>query len=95
MNQQVGTLGNAVRTARKKRNLSQEVGDRVTVTTVGTPGDIKFQTGIKDPHQVMRYAEGSGEVSHTFSISIKGRYYFFVTNMDGSRDLDIIASILR
>ena len=75
--------------------FSQEVGDRVTVTTVGTPGDIKFQTGIKDPHQVMRYAEGSGEVSHTFSISIKGRYYFFVTNMDGSRDLDIIASILR
>lgn len=75
--------------------FSQEVGDTVTVTTVGTPEDIKYQTGIKDPNQTMRYVDGTGSTKHDFSISIKGRYYFFVTNMDGSRDLDIIASILR
>mgnify|MGYP006922429983 CR=1 FL=1 len=32
--------------------------------------------GIKDPDQLMRYAEGSGDVSHTFAITIKGRYYY-------------------
>ncbi len=75
--------------------FSQESGDSVFVSVSGKPTDIRYQMGIKDPAQVMRYVEGSGDVSYTFPISIKGRYYFFVTNMDGSRDLDIIASILR
>ena len=75
--------------------FSQVEGDAVTVTTVGSPSDIKYQTGIKDPHQVMRYVEGSGDTSYTFPISIKGRYYFFVTNLDSSRVLDAQATIIR
>lgn len=75
--------------------FSQEVGDTVTVTTVGSPSDIKFQTGLKDPHQVMRYVEGTGSLKHDFSIKIKGRHYFFVTNMDSSRTLDAKATIIR
>ncbi len=75
--------------------FSQAEGDAVTVTTVGSPSDIKYQTGIKDPHQVMRYVEGSGSIKHDFAISIKGRHYFFVTNLDSSRVLDAQATIIR
>lgn len=75
--------------------FSQVVGDSVSILAVGSPSDIKYQMGIKDPDQLMRYAEGSGDVSHTFAISIKGRYYFFVTNLDSSRVLDAQATIIR
>lgn len=75
--------------------FSQVVGDSVFIAASGEPADIKYQMGIKDPNQLMRYAEGSGGFSHTFSISIKGRYYFFVTNLDSSRILDARATIMR
>jgi hypothetical protein len=75
--------------------FSQAEGDAVTATTVGSPSDIKYQMGIKDPKQLMRYAEGTGAFSHTFAITIKGRYYFFVTNLDSSRVLDAKATIIR
>lgn len=75
--------------------FSQEVGDSVSILSVGSPSDIRYQMGIKDPNQLMRYVEGSGDISHAFSISIKGRYYFFVTNLDSSRTLDAKATIIR
>lgn len=75
--------------------FSQEVGDSVLVSVSGEPTNINYQMGLKDPHQVMRYVEGSGDVTHTFSISIKGRHYFFVTNLDSSRVLDAQATIIR
>lgn len=75
--------------------FSQEIGDTVTVTTVGSPSDIRYQTGIKDPDQLMRYVEGNGTVQHDFEITIKGRYYFFVTNRNSSRVLDAKATIIR
>ncbi len=50
MNQQVGTLGNAVRTARKKRNLSQEalankigVCKRTIIDIENNIGNPKFE----------------------------------------------------
>ena len=75
--------------------FSQVEGDTATVTVVGSPSDIKYQMGLKDPHQVMRYVEGSGTLQHDFSIKIKGRHYFFVTNRDSSRVLDAKATIIR
>ena len=75
--------------------FSQVEGDTVSILTVGSPSDIKYQMGIKDPHQVMRYVEGSGSIKHDFAISIKGRHYFFVTNLDSSRVLDAQATIIR
>ena len=75
--------------------FSQVEGDTVSIMTVGSPSDIKYQMGIKDPHQVMRYVEGNGTLQHDFSIKIKGRHYFFVTNLDSSRVLDAQATIIR
>ena len=75
--------------------ISQKVGDKIIATTSGVPEDITYQMGIEDPNMVMRYAQSSGDFSHTFSIRIDGTYYFFVTNMDDSRSLDIIATLIR
>lgn len=75
--------------------MSQSAGDTVTATSVGTPSDIRYQMGIKDPNQIMRYVEGSGTVQHDFAISIDGRYYFFVTNLSSSKTLDVKATIIR
>ena len=75
--------------------MSQSVGDTVSAMSVGSPSDIRYQMGIKDPQQIMRYVEGSGTVQHDFAISIDGRYYFFVTNLSGSKTLDITATLIR
>ena len=75
--------------------MSQSVGDIVFASTSGSPSDIRYQMGIKDPNQIMRYVEGSGNFSHNFSISIDGRYYFFVTNLSNSKTLDITATLIR
>ena len=62
--------------------FSQAEGDAVTATTVGSPSDIKYQMGIKDPKQLMRYAEGTGAFSHTFAITIK-RQILFLCDQSG------------
>lgn len=75
--------------------FSKEVGSSVVITTIGDPDDIKYQMGIKDPNELMRYAEGTGYISHEFSIKIKGRYYFFVTNLDDSRDIQVRGTVIK
>ena len=75
--------------------FSKEVGDTVTITTVGDPDDIKYQMGIKDPNELMRYAEGTGSIMHEFAIKIKGRYYFFVTNLDDSRNIQVRGTVIK
>lgn len=75
--------------------ISQSAGDTVTVTTVGSPSNIRYQMGLEDPNMIMRYVEGSGSLKHDFSITINGTYYFFVTNKSSSERLDITATLIR
>ena len=75
--------------------FSKDVGSSVVITTIGDPDDIKYQMGIKDPNELMRYVEGTGYFSHEFSIKIKGRYYFFVTNLDDSRDIQVKGTVIK
>ncbi len=75
--------------------FSKEVGDVVTVTTVGSPSDQRYQMGIKDPNALMRYVEGTGTMVHDFEIKIKGRHYFFVTNLNSSSKLHIKATVMK
>lgn len=75
--------------------FSKEVGSSVVITTIGDPDDIKYQMGIKDPNELMRYAEGTGYISHEFSIKIDGRYYFFVTNLDSSRNIQVKGTVIK
>lgn len=75
--------------------FSKKNGESVSIMTVGDSDDIKYQMGIKDPNELMRYVEGTGHLSHQFSITIDGRYYFFVTNLDSSRDLKVKGTVIK
>lgn len=75
--------------------FNEDVGNTVSVMTVGSPSDIQYQMGIKDPNELMRYVEGTGTMSHDFSITIKGRYYFFITNLSNSTKLHIKATVMK
>lgn len=75
--------------------FTQEVGDAVSAMVVGTPDNIEYEFGIKDPKQIMRYAEGDGTCSHEFEIKIKGRHYFYITNRSDTEELHVEVSIIR
>ena len=75
-------------------NFHKDEGSEVTVTTVGKPSSTRYQTGIKDPRGIMRYVEGSGNMSHTFEIKLTGGHCFFVTNL-GSGELNVEGSVLK
>lgn len=72
-------------------SFHRDSGDKVRAMTSGDPEDMKYQMGIKDPNDLMRYVEGSGDLSHTFDISITGRYCFFVINL-GNKELHVKGS---
>lgn len=69
------------------------IGDEVDLYVFGTPDDIDFQTGLKDPKAIMWYAEGCDVVKTEFIVDIKGRHYFFVTNLSQEDTLHIEAYI--
>lgn len=71
----------------------EEVGDIVGVFVHGTPEDVVYQTGLKDPKDVMHYVEGSGDVYHIFKIQMKGKHYFFVSNMSETDYLNVHAYV--
>ena len=70
-------------------------GDTVILATTANPDDITYQIGIKDPEQLMRYHDGTGKLTHEFEIKIDGRYYFFVTNMDEEREVEVEGSLIK
>lgn len=75
--------------------FTKSEGSQVTIAVTADPDDITYQTGIKDPNQLMRYVEGEGQISHTFDIEINGRYYFFVTNLSETEELYIEAFVAK
>lgn len=75
--------------------FSEDVGDQVIIAVATDPDNITYQTGIKDPKQIMRYVEGEGKISHTFDIEIKGRHYFFISNLSETEELYIEATVLK
>lgn len=68
---------------------------RVVITTSGISEDISYQMGIKAPNEIMRYVEGTGDMSHSFEISTEGKYYFFVTNLDSFENLQIKGTVIE
>lgn len=75
--------------------FTESEGDKVAIAVGADPDDITYQTGLKDPNQIMHYLEGEGALSHTFDIEINGRYYFFVTNLSETEELYIEATIVK
>lgn len=75
--------------------FKQEIGDELAVFVYGTPDDITYKMGIKDPKAKMWYVEGSNVVEMRYYVEIKGRHYFYVTNPSEEEELHIDAYILR
>lgn len=70
------------------------VGDWMTATVVGTPTDIDYETGIKDPDCIMHCTSGSGAVCFNYTVTMKGRHYFFVTNLSETEELHVEVSVI-
>lgn len=75
--------------------FTKSEGSQVGITVTADPDTITYQTGIKDPNQIMHYVEGEGVITHTFDIEINGRYYFFVTNLSETEELYIEAFVAK
>ena len=71
----------------------QYVGDWILVEVNGTPEDVPYETGIKDPKAIMWYTEGEGTTNFAFLVDIKGRHYFFVTNKSETEELHVEVDI--
>lgn len=75
--------------------FSEDVGDVITGYVVGDPADMTFETGIKDPDNIMHCAEGSDTIYFEYEVVQDGRYYFFIINSSETEDLHIGATITK
>ena len=50
--------------------FTKSEGSQVTIAVTADPDDITYQTGLKDPNQIMHYLEGEGQISHTFDTNL-------------------------
>ncbi len=75
--------------------FSKEADDMISIMIVGEPDDISYQMGVKDSNELIRYVEGRGHLSYDFSVTEHGEYCFLVTNLDGSRDLQIKGTVIE
>lgn len=75
--------------------FSEDVGDVVEAWVIGDPMDRTFETGLKDPDNIMHYAEGSDNIYFKYDVVDEGRYYFYVYNPSETEDLGIIATIIK
>lgn len=75
--------------------FTESEGNFVEVRVVGDPKDVSYQTGIKDPDNIMNYVEGNDIVDFTYEVPVNGRYYFFVVNLSKTESLHINALIVK
>lgn len=70
-------------------------GQEVKIAVLGDPSDVTFQTGLKNPDNIMDYIEGNDIVAFTYTAPEAGRYYFFVVNLSETEGLYIAATIVK
>lgn len=73
----------------------QTIGDWVSLTVAGTPADIEYEMGIKDPDEIMWYVLGSDTTAQKFDIVMNGRHYFYVMNTCEDRELQADICLIR
>ena len=61
----------------------------VAVAIAGTPDDVDYKFGIKDPDAIMWDVEGDGNSAYEFTIKQDGRHYFFVKNLSETEELHV------
>lgn len=73
----------------------QKAGDYWTLSVVGTPTDIEYEMGFKDPDDIMWYVLGSDVTSQKFVLSMDGRHYVYMMNTDEERELRAEVALIR
>lgn len=73
----------------------QKAGDSWTLTVVGTPTDIEYEMGFKDPDDIMWYVIGSDTTLQKFVLSMDGRHYVYMMNTDEERELHAELTLIR
>ncbi len=75
--------------------FSADAGGVITGFVVGDPEDMTFETGIKDPDNIMHCAEGNDKIYFEYEVVEDGRYYFFIINSSETDDIRITATIVK
>ena len=75
--------------------FKKEKGDDVAIAVQGTPEEVEYKFGLKDPDAIMWYVEGDGNESFTFTIKQDGRHYFYVTNLSETEELHVEVTIYK
>ncbi|MDE6844815.1 MAG: M56 family metallopeptidase [Lachnospiraceae bacterium] len=70
------------------------VGDKMSALVVGTPEDIEFEAGIKDPDCIMHYTTSHGMLAFNYDVKMKGRHYFYICNLSETEELHIEATVI-
>lgn len=73
----------------------QKAGDYWTLLVVGTPTDIEYEMGFKDPDDIMWYVLGSDVTSQKFTLTMDGRHYVYMMNTDEERELHAEVALVR
>ncbi len=71
------TLGNDVY---QTPAFSASVGDVITVQAMFVPSNINIKMGIVQPNGVWRYVVHSGDITHSFDVTMNGNHKVFVWN---------------
>lgn len=69
--------------------------DVVSVKVTGTPDDVDYKFGLKDPDAIMWYVEGVDQAGYAFTIQQDGRHYFYVTNLSETEELHVEVVIVK
>jgi hypothetical protein len=65
----------------KSGTFKKSVGDTIFVAAVITPSDKTVQVGIIYPTGTLVYVQGTGTLSHTFSVPSSGSYAVYIRNV--------------
>lgn len=75
--------------------FKQVVDDKVRIVVFGTPEEMEYQMGVMDPKLTMWYVEGNDMLAMKYTVEIKGKHWFYVTNLNDDDDLHVEAYIFR
>jgi len=72
-------------TAKLGQSFYASAGSHVNINAVDTnTSGNRYRIGLKGPGSSLVYVDGTGNISHTFDISVSGNYQVFVQNTTGN-----------
>ncbi|MBQ9609300.1 MAG: hypothetical protein IJV15_07655 [Lachnospiraceae bacterium] len=81
----INTIGNMLQTLKAGKSglsggISLTSGGTINIGGAASPTNKTFRIGILQPDGVIRYASGSGNIVHTFSVTQTGTHKVYIHN---------------